>query len=74
MLQAFAATHRLPKVTVIADAGMLSEANLAAIEDAGLRFIVGARIPELPYQISEWRRSHPGEPIADGQVLTPNRG
>jgi hypothetical protein len=34
-------------VTVVADAGMLSEANLAAIEDAGLRFIVGARIPDL---------------------------
>jgi hypothetical protein len=28
--------------------GKLSEANLAAIEDAGLRFIVGARIPEVP--------------------------
>ena len=38
----------LPEVTVVADAGMLSEANLAAIEGAGLRFIVGARIPEVP--------------------------
>ena len=35
VIEAFAAAHRLPEVTVVADAGMLSEANLAAIEDAG---------------------------------------
>jgi hypothetical protein len=49
---------------------MLSEANLAAIEDAGLRFIVGARIPEVPYQVTEWRRRHPDHPISDGQIFT----
>jgi transposase len=59
VIEAFAAAHQLPQVTVVADAGMLSEANLAAIEDAGLRFIVGARIPDIPYQIAEWRRQHP---------------
>ena len=69
VIQAFAAAHGLPEVTVVADAGMLSEANLAAIEDAGLRFIVGARIPDLPYQVSQWRRRHPGEPIGDGQIF-----
>jgi hypothetical protein len=70
VLEAFMAAHRLPEVTVVADAGMLSEANLAAIEDAGLRFIVGARIPDIPYQITEWRRRHPDQPISDGQVFT----
>jgi hypothetical protein len=70
VIQAFAAAHRLPEVTVVADAGMLSDANLAAIEDAGLRFIVGARIPDLPYQVAEWRRTHPGEPIGDRQIFT----
>jgi Transposase DDE domain len=64
------AAHRLPEVTVVADAGMLSEANLAALEDAGLRFIVGARIPEVPYQVTEWRRRHPDQPISDGQIFT----
>jgi Transposase DDE domain len=57
-------------VTVVADAGMLSDANLAAIEDAGLRFIVGARIPEVPYQVSQWRSAHPDESIVDGQIFT----
>ena len=69
VIQAFAAAHRLPEVTVVADAGMLSEANLAAVEDARLRFIVGARIPDVPYQVSHWRREHPGEPIGDGQIF-----
>jgi hypothetical protein len=69
VIEAFAAAHGLPEVTVVADAGMLSEANLAAIEDAGLRFIVGARIPDIPYQVSEWRRTHPGEPIGDAQIF-----
>lgn len=69
VIQAFAAAHGLAEVTVVADAGMLSEANLAAIEDAGLKFIVGARIPNVPYQVSQWRRTHTGEPIGDGQIF-----
>jgi Transposase DDE domain len=69
VVQAFAAAHQLPGVTVVADAGMLSEVNLAALEDAGLSFIVGARIPDVPYQVGEWRRTHPGEPIGDGQIF-----
>ena len=48
VIEAFAAAHGLPEVTVVADAGMLSEANLAAIEDAGLKFIVGAGSPTFP--------------------------
>jgi hypothetical protein len=70
VLRAFMATYGLPEVTVVADAGMLSEANLAAIEDAGLRFIVGARIPDVPYQVKKWRQAHPDEPIEDGHVFT----
>ena len=70
VIQAFAAAHGLPELTVIADAGMLSEANLKELEDAGLRFIVGARIPDVPYQVSQWRQEHPGEPISDGQIFT----
>ena len=63
------AAHELPEVTVVADAGMMSEANLKRIEDAGLRFIVGARIPDVPYQVKKWRQDHPDEPIADRQIF-----
>jgi hypothetical protein len=69
VVQGFAAAHGLPEVTVVADAGMMSEANLKDLEDAGLRFIVGAKIPGLPYQVSEWQRTHPGEPVEDGQIF-----
>jgi hypothetical protein len=56
-------------VTVVADAGMMSEANCKDLEDAGLTFIVGAKIPEVPYQVAQWRRDHPDLPIADGQLF-----
>jgi Transposase DDE domain len=71
VVQAFQAAYRLGAVTVVADAGMLSESNLAELEDPGLRFIVGMRIAEVPYQVAQWRRQHPGEPIPDGQVFQP---
>jgi hypothetical protein len=70
VLEAFMAAHRLPGVTVVADAGMVSEANQKKIEAAGLSFILGQRIPEVPYAVTEWKREHPGEDIADGQVFT----
>lgn len=69
-IQAFMAAHRLTDVTVVADAGMVSEANQRAIEAAGLSFIIGARIPDIPYVVDRWRRTHPGEAFADGQVFT----
>jgi transposase len=42
VITAFMTTHQLPDVTVVADAGMVSEANQKAIEAAGLSFILGA--------------------------------
>lgn len=69
VIQAFMAAHQLAEVTVVADAGMLSEANLKAIEDAGLRFIVGQRIPEVPFVVRQWHKDHPDEQVADQQVF-----
>jgi hypothetical protein len=57
-------------VTVVADAGMISEANQTALQAAGLSFILGARIPFLPDVVREWRDKHPDEAIPDGLVLT----
>lgn len=69
-IQAFMTAHRLIDVTIVADAGMISAANQKAIEQAGLSFILGARIPDVPYVVAEWRREHPGRDIADGHVFT----
>ena len=69
VLTAFAAAYNLPQVTVVADAGMMSEANCKQLEDAGLTFIVGARIPDVPYQVAQWRRDQLGADLTDGQVF-----
>jgi hypothetical protein len=70
VIEAFMAAHDLPDVTVVADAGMVSEANQKAIEAAGLSFILGMRIPYEPYVVRQWRREHPGQDIPDGEVFT----
>jgi len=70
VIEAFMAAHQLPDVTVVADAGMVSEANQKQIEAAGLSFILGAKIPHVPYLVAQWRREHPDEQIGDGQVFT----
>jgi hypothetical protein len=69
VIRSFMAAHRLTDVTVVADAGMVSEANRRAIEAEGLSFILGMRIPELPYVVKNWRERHPGKDIADGEVF-----
>lgn len=70
VINAFKAAHQLTDVTVVADAGMISEANQVALQAAGLTYILGARIPFLPDVVREWRDKHPDEAIPDGQVLT----
>ncbi len=70
VIESFMTARQLPDVTVVADAGMISEANQKAIEAAGLSFILGMRIPHVPYVVKQWRRTHPGEKIPGGQVFT----
>ena len=71
VLRSFQAAHGITGVTVIADAGMLSRGNQIAIELAGLSFILGARLPSVPYVIAQWRRAHPdAQQVPDGLVLT----
>ncbi len=70
VINAFKAAHQLSDVTVVADAGMISETNQVALKAAGLSFILGTRIPFLPDVVREWRDNHPDEAIPDGLVLT----
>jgi transposase len=69
VLTGFLQAHDLSEVTVVADAGMVSEANKQAIEAAGLSFILGARVPDVPYLIRTWREQHPDREIPDGHVF-----
>ena len=70
VINAFKAAHHLSGVTVVADAGMISEANQVALHAARLSFILGTRIPLLPDVVREWRDNHPDEAIPDGLTLT----
>jgi hypothetical protein len=70
VIKEFMAAHQLPDVTVVADAGMISDANMKAIEAAGLSFILGMKVPDVPYAVDKWRREHPGQDIPDGHVFT----
>jgi hypothetical protein len=62
--------HQLPDVTIVADAGMISDAGRKDIEAEGLSFILGMKIPKIPCVVSQWRREHPGQDIPDGHTFT----
>jgi len=55
---------------VVADAGMVSHANRMAIEAEGLSFILGMKIPDIPWVVADWAKHNPGAEVADGQVFT----
>jgi len=63
VINAVKTAHNLTDVTVVADAGMISEANQVALQAAGFSFILGARIPFLPDVVREWRDQHPDGPV-----------
>ena len=68
VLSAFAQRHGVRDMAVVADAGMLSAANLNALEDAGFGFIVGSRITRAPYDLAGHFQRH-GNYFTGGQVL-----
>ena len=75
IVEAFQAAKVEPLV-VVADAGMLSAANLNALDEAGVGFIVGARTTRAPGDL-EARFRWSGDAFTDGQVIdtiTPRRG
>lgn len=47
-VKAFQDRHQLSDMVVVADAGMLSATNIHALDEAGLRFIVGSRLTKAP--------------------------
>jgi hypothetical protein len=57
VIEAFQAQHGLSKVTVVADAAMLSSSNLEALTAAGYTYIVGSRLYKVPYDIAEYQKS-----------------
>lgn len=53
VIHKFQARHRIKTLTVVADAAMLSFENIKALEANALRYIVGARMGNLPFRVIE---------------------
>ncbi|RIX34572.1 IS1634 family transposase [Corynebacterium falsenii] len=73
VVERFLAAH--PAVTdlvVVADAGLLSAANLNALEDHHLHFIVGSRTSRAPYDLAAYFQAH-GNNASDGEVIETTR-
>lgn len=64
----FQQEHGIDNMVVVADAGMLSAANLNALDDAGLGFIVASRTSKAPKELEEHFGKR-GNAIADGGVV-----
>ncbi|MDK3258973.1 IS1634 family transposase, partial [Blastococcus capsensis] len=72
----FQQRHGLADLAVTADAGMLSAANLKALDEAHVRFIVGSRVTRAPADLESHFHWH-GDAFTDGQVIdtiTPKTG
>ena len=68
VITAFQERHQISDMVVVADAGMLSAANLNALEDAGLSFIVGSRTSKAPKELED-HFGRRGNAIADDGVV-----
>jgi hypothetical protein len=66
VIEAFQAQHGLKKITIVADAAMLSATNLAAFTEAGYTYIVGSRLHKIPYELTEFQKT--GE-MFDQQII-----
>ncbi len=51
VVEALQADYDVQEAVIVADRGMLSEDNLRSLEDAGLQYIVGAKLKSLPRAI-----------------------
>jgi transposase len=67
VIEAFRARHGLVGITVVADAGMMSADNLAALTQAGYTYIVGSRMHKIPYDIAQYQQT---KELSDNQIMT----
>jgi tRNA A37 threonylcarbamoyladenosine modification protein TsaB len=70
VIQGFLAQNGLTKTTIVADAAMMSESNLAALSEAGYTYIVGSRLHKVPYDIAEYQKT---SELSDQQIMVENK-
>lgn len=72
VLDAFRDRHQATDIVAVADAGMLSAANLDRLEDAGFSFIVASRTSSAPYDLAE-HYATVGNIVIDGETIDTTR-
>jgi hypothetical protein len=73
VLTAFRDQHpETADIVVVADAGMLSAANLLSLEEAGFCFIVGSKVSKAPYDLADHLERH-GNAFDHGQTIETTR-
>lgn len=70
VIEQFKARHAITELVVVADAGMLSAANLNALEDAGCTFIVGSKQSRVPYDLDAHFKNHGNATPDDATIET----
>ena len=71
ILEEFQREHHLKKVTVVADAAMLSQTNLKTLVANGYHFVVGSRLTKIPYDIAQFQKQ--GN-LIDNQIIDTQKG
>ena len=54
VVSAFVEKYGLEDFVVVADSGMMSDANLSDLEARGYKYIIGARMRNMPEDVREW--------------------
>ncbi len=71
VLEEFQREHHLEKVTVVADAAMLSRANLESLVANGYHFVVGSRMTKIPYDLAQFQKQGT---LIDNQIIDTKNG
>lgn len=66
VLKEFQKEHGLKDVTVVADAAMLSQANLETLVKSGYFFVVGSKLTKIPYDIAQFQKQGS---LLDNQII-----
>lgn len=69
VLEDFSQKHHLPKITVVADAAMMSLKNLQALTQAGYTYVVSSRLTKIPYTIAEYQKT---QTLTDKEIIVSN--
>ena len=70
VIEQFKTRHGITDLVVVADAGMVSAANLNALEDAGCTFIVGSKQSRVPYDLDDHFTRHGNSTPDDTTIET----